>query len=1043
MKKFFSAILLFAVMAFSVSTFVSCNDLSKEMSDVTAQAGANKDEIAKLKNTIADLQNQIATLNQGIAAAEQAAQKAKDAADAAAAVADEAAAAAADAAVAAANAKKDAIEAAKDYADDILEQALAAVTALEEGKVADLEADIVRIDGEIANLAQQIAAIDAKLLTLKAELEKYTDEALKSIAFVPEKIDDELGFIADEFISLLRCEEDSDHENYMGAANAYHFTKPYEWLQYSWVNYWPSYYQQDAHNGNDAYNGAIDSVPFEFVDGTCVDLTFRINPANAAVSKDDLSFIAIEVETRAAETENVFTVLDTKRDGDKLTVTVKSKFDIKGDYAYGKQYASAETWKTLADLVALKVSNDKYTLVSDYVAVADNNLYNYLIYNKVDDDPRPHFNVEWWDAWKDDNTVRPYELDNTVFFHDGSANDPVELPYDETIDLRDYVVTMCNELGNLNINNGILDGAFECMPVTYTFSLPAKYIANDFVQTNEQEFVQLKEDGYTLYVKPHGSISGAAEHPEVAVGKTPIVEVVAWVNGKEIARAFIKVDIVEAETFPVVVETELTTYNYTDLLPYDATLAEMQAVTDEDFYWTTSPSWAIYQNLYHTSDYATWQEITEKALAAQGILLSNEQFIQVYDVYGATYDAEYTKVVINGVEVDPTAYSVPFAYIGMPEFGGATTTAWVGYGFNSWVQENSEGIITAVIEPNPGFEAFYPEVTVNFYFKVQHTPALHEFNGIYNILDDGKDIVLLKRHATPGSSFDWSYELYMHEAFKLDTYYDEVCGVFENHSPWAVTICDDEIVPGSAADYARLFHEVINPRVADQRDWEETIITIEPETGAIPENVLSDFNPAIGGDGKVIIEEYMKAGKLNSGLRAIVRTDSGKIDVPVMLYSVLDNGNTCEFHYDIRFINPFDVTLKPAVLATDLDGEKYNVLATDITITYDGTPVYENGDYTVKADELGLRGHLSHEYSIIASSVNDEIAKGRNDFAYYSYYNWLHWTDKGMIYWNNGGTVLNSDVKIDATVYGYCDQIGWFTITEEETKDMVTLEATK
>ena len=61
MKKFFSAILLMAAMAFSVSTFVSCNDLTQEMEDVKAQATQNAAAIDALETQITALQSALAT----------------------------------------------------------------------------------------------------------------------------------------------------------------------------------------------------------------------------------------------------------------------------------------------------------------------------------------------------------------------------------------------------------------------------------------------------------------------------------------------------------------------------------------------------------------------------------------------------------------------------------------------------------------------------------------------------------------------------------------------------------------------------------------------------------------------------------------------------------------------------------------------------------------------------------------------------------------------------------------------------------------------
>ena len=119
-----------------------------------------------------------------------------------------------------------------------------------------------------------------------------------------------------------------------------------------------------------------------------------------------------------------------------------------------------------------------------------------------------------------------------------------------------------------------------------------------------------------------------------------------------------------------------------------------------------------------------------------------------------------------------------------------------------------------------------------------------------------------------------------------------------------------------------------------------------------------------------------------------------------------------------------------------------------ITITFDGKAVFENGNYTTLATDLNLIGHLGHEFSIVLKDAalgddQEEIVKGTNDFVYptgSASKKWLHWDDLGMVYWNNGGSVLNHDVAFNSTVYAFCDQIGWFTIAQPAT---VTLKNNK
>ncbi len=197
MKKFFSAILLIAAMAFSVSTFVSCNDLVEEVENVTAQTGANAEAIKKLQ----------ADLESGLAAANAAIDAAKTAAEAAVA-----------------EAKKAAIEEALAEAAKLDAENTAAIKVLQEtvnginGKIETNTAAIEAIKVQIAALeefkknaeekhAEVEAAIEA-LEALKEDVEtNKTDvaevkEELEKINAMIEAIDARLVVVEDALTAL-------------------------------------------------------------------------------------------------------------------------------------------------------------------------------------------------------------------------------------------------------------------------------------------------------------------------------------------------------------------------------------------------------------------------------------------------------------------------------------------------------------------------------------------------------------------------------------------------------------------------------------------------------------------------------------------------------------------------------------------------------------------------------------------------------------------------------------------------------------------------
>ena len=153
MKKFFSAILLMAAMAFSVSTFVSCNDLTNEMEDVKAQATQNAAAIDALETQITALQSALATAQ----ATADAAKKAGE-----------------DAAAAAAQAKADAIKEAKAECEIVkaaLEAKIAEINTALAGKASKEELQAA-IDQATAGLNDLAATLGAKIEGIEAGLNK-------------------------------------------------------------------------------------------------------------------------------------------------------------------------------------------------------------------------------------------------------------------------------------------------------------------------------------------------------------------------------------------------------------------------------------------------------------------------------------------------------------------------------------------------------------------------------------------------------------------------------------------------------------------------------------------------------------------------------------------------------------------------------------------------------------------------------------------------------------------------------------------------------
>lgn len=245
MKKIFSAILLMTAMVFSVSTFVSCDDLSNDLEEVKTQT-------TEMASTIKTLSDKATALESALATAQATADAAKADAAAAKAVGDQALAAAKAAEAAAATAKAEAIAEAKAQVEALqgafeakvkeVEAALAgkatqedidaaiakyaadvdAALAVINTKIAAIEtsladkADKTYVDAEVAKLLAADAEINAEIKALKAYKEQIealqlADEAIKAdieaqaatldslsneITEIYKQLDSQLGMIA-------------------------------------------------------------------------------------------------------------------------------------------------------------------------------------------------------------------------------------------------------------------------------------------------------------------------------------------------------------------------------------------------------------------------------------------------------------------------------------------------------------------------------------------------------------------------------------------------------------------------------------------------------------------------------------------------------------------------------------------------------------------------------------------------------------------------------------------------------------------------------
>lgn len=247
---------------------------------------------------------------------------------------------------------------------------------------------------------------------------------------------------------------------------------------------------------------------------------FRLNPANANVNEWDWSLINRTVEVRAAgDNQDLLSIASYKHDKDELIFTLKSNKSL--SELRGNERA----------IVALqgvnKESNE--TLVSDYVKVTSQDLAKFSIIDVA--------LLETGDP--EGGVAHPNNYKYAQVIQDLNNHEDVEMVYTESVNLNEYVATWAEEI-NTQVNIiPTLDNILDEGELTYEFKAPETYLGNDGT-TNQQDFIVVNNGIVTVNKQkyPNG---------EAAIGRTPIIEVMAKVNDKLVAYAYIRLSIVKEE----------------------------------------------------------------------------------------------------------------------------------------------------------------------------------------------------------------------------------------------------------------------------------------------------------------------------------------------------------------------------------------------------------------------------------------------------------------------------------------------------------------
>lgn len=435
------------------------------------------------------------------------------------------------------------------------------------------------------------------------------------------------------------------------------------------------------------YNIVKDGEVLESTDATA---HFRLNPNNANIKDWEWSIIDRKAAVRA-EGDNV---------NDLLAINEISRGD-------GEMIVSLKSKKSIEDLkntdeIAIFALNGTNTangnnIASDYAKVASKDLKNFAIVNA---------------SLREFAFVNPYPTEEPHI----SAKNDAKLVYTESLDLKDLVWTWAKDI-NVQTSSKVTLEDLDIDGFTYTFEKPEVYLGTD-AKTNQQEFVNLD-----------GSIVTVNDYTTAAKGRTPIFIARAFVNGTEIAKGYIKIQIVDAE-----------------------------AVDKEDEVLTVDCGTIEYQDIVAGKEIAalSWTEVN-KLYSKYG--LSAIKFRDIYNDPVPTKDER--GVIVNGDAWMDGQTTSSAAYITMND-----TVA---------VKGMQEAVRTAELTftTKNNDNTVYPNIVVRFTYTIKDNVTFPALNNDYTIDIDGdgvKDNIVQVKGRMEGNTWTMISSIKEHFANYLEGY---------------------------------------------------------------------------------------------------------------------------------------------------------------------------------------------------------------------------------------------------------------------------------
>ena len=313
----------------------------------------------------------------------------------------------------------------------------------------------------------------------------------------------------------------------------------------------------------------------EFVASNDLEMTYRVNPANAYIDSVNFSFVnRVVTTTKAFAGADASTLLEfvsfEKSDAIKGAIDVTAKVLVDPITLLDKDNANEHNVFAL-----MAVNNDGCEIVSDYAELCSKELSDFAVVNVYKGTKDEEADLPWNHECP---TERPAIDDENC----------AEFAYDGQIDLDSVVA-----LAELTYEELVEDFGFD---VEYKFTKIEKYLGSD--STNQQKFVKIDENNVVVVDKDF--LKANPEGGRAAIGRTPVFKVEASVSDTVLAVAYIKLGILEKaplakDTIRVKVELGNLEYSELDINErYPLTWEQM----NQDVYEVLAMSAVEFENAY-------------------------------------------------------------------------------------------------------------------------------------------------------------------------------------------------------------------------------------------------------------------------------------------------------------------------------------------------------------------------------------------------------------------------------------------------------------